>query len=342
VSSRMHLAWFAAVAFVALFGLGSLATWIAESLRGPSWWAIDLTLILNAGIRFGSGQSVYGDPKFLYPPLAAVVGRTLALLDPFALSVLYAALKVALAGIAVGALTQRWPRLDRLLAFVGLVCSLPFLHDVMLGNANVPLVAAMAMAVFARPTPRSGIALGLLTAVVAKPLVAPILLWLLMFRRPVFVGTVVSGLGATVCGLLIAGPSSYFNWASALLAGSRYAEPFAGNHGVSALAPALWAPVAAVTAVALLAVLTRGGPRVGLVWAAASGVLLAPYAGTYSALPIALAIPAIGPVIPLLALVIVALSPIATAYPLPMYAAGIMVASLALRERRKGGGTWGS
>ena len=255
---------------------------------------------------------------------------------------LYAALKVALAGIAVGALTQRWPRLDRLLAFVGLVCSLPFLHDVMLGNANVPLVAAMAMAVFARPTPRSGIALGLLTAVVAKPLVAPILLWLLVFRRPVFVGTVVSGLGATVCGLLIAGPSNYFNWASALLAGSRYAEPFAGNHGVSALAPALWAPVAAVTAVALLAVLTRGGPRVGLVWAAASGVLLAPYAGTYSALPIALAIPAIGPVIPLLALVIVALSPIATAYPLPMYAAGIMVASLALRERRKGGGTWGS
>jgi alkylation response protein AidB-like acyl-CoA dehydrogenase len=71
-----------------------------------------------------------------------------------------------------------------------------------------------------------------------------------------------------------------------------------------------------------------------MAWAAASGILLAPYAGTYSALPIALALPAIGPLAPALALVIVAISPIATTTPLPFYAAGMMLAALALHEPR--------
>jgi len=334
MSARMRLGWFAAVVFVAIFGLGELAGWIAESLRGPSWWAIDLQLVLDAGSRLGSGQPLYADPKFLYPPLAAVVGRPLALFDPFALSLVYALLKVVLAVVAVRALTRGWRRADRLMGIVGLVCSLPFLHDVMLGNANVLLVGATAVAVFGRPTPRHGVLLGLATAVFAKPFMVPILLWLLVFRRPVFTGSVAAGLAATAAGVLVAGPSAYGAWASALLTGGRYAEPFAGNHGVSALAPALWAPVAAVTAAALLLILVRRGPRVGMAWAAASGILLAPYAGTYSALPIALALPAIGPLAPALALVIVAISPIATTTPLPFYAAGMMLAALALHEPR--------
>jgi hypothetical protein len=334
MSARMRLGWFAAVVFVAIFGVGELARWIGESLQGPSWWAIDLQLVLDAGTRLGSGQPLYADPKFLYPPLAAVVGRPLTLFDSFTISLLYAALKVVLGVIAVRALTRGWRPLDRLLAVVGLVCSLPFLHDVMLGNANVLLVGAMAVAVFGRPTPRSGVLLGLAAAVFAKPFLVPVLLWLLVFRRPAFAGTVAAGLAATAAGVLLAGPSAYVAWASALAAGSRYAEPFAGNHGVTALAPELWGPVAAATAAALLLVLARRGPRVGLAWAAAAGILLAPYVGTYGALPIAVALPAIGPLAPALALVIVAISPIATTHPLPFYAAGIMLASLALRERR--------
>ena len=94
----------------------------------------------------------------------------------------------------------------------------------------------------------------------------------------------------------------------------------------------MWAPVAAATAVGLLIVMAWRGPRVGLVWAVTSGILLAPYAGTYSALPIAVALPVIGPSAPLLALAIVAVSPIATTHPLPFYAAAILLAALTLRE----------
>ncbi len=330
MSARMRLGWFAAVTFVAIFGLGSLAIWVGESIRGPNWWASDLQLLLDAGSRMGSGQPLYQDPRFLYPPVAAVVGRPLALFDPFAISLAFAAIKVLLAAAAVRALTPGWPKADQLLAIVALVCSLPFLHDVMLGNSNVLLVGAIALAVFGPPIPRTGVLLGLAAAVFAKPLVLPILLWLLVYRRSVLAGTVTAGLAATAVGMALAGPSAYVDWASALAAGSRYAAPFAGNHGVSALAPMLWLPVAAMTGVALLLVLARRGPRVGLAWAMTSSILLAPYAGTHSALTIAVALPAIGPLAPVLSLVIVAISPIATTIPLPFYAAGILLTSLAL------------
>ena len=70
----------------------------------------------------------------------------------------------------------------------------------MLGNANVILVAAAVPAVFGSARPRNGILLGLATAVFAKPLVLPILLWLLVWRRGTFVGVVASGVVASLFG----------------------------------------------------------------------------------------------------------------------------------------------
>ena len=156
MNPRMRLAWFAAVAFVAIFGAAEFAGWIAECVRGPSWWATDLAIVLDAGQRLVLGQPLYADPRFLYPPLAAVVAAPLTVLDPFALSLAYVALKLTLTAIAVLALTSGWRSGDRGLVVVGLVMSLPFLHDVFLGNANVLLVAAIAMAAFGRQTPVAG------------------------------------------------------------------------------------------------------------------------------------------------------------------------------------------
>jgi hypothetical protein len=333
---RLRLAWFGAVVFVAIFGAGSFADWIAESLRGPSWWAIDLTLVLDAARRLGAGEPLYADPKFLYPPLAAVVTIPLLAIDGFALSLAYAALKVGLAIVGIIAVTVGRRPADRILVIVALVLSLPFLHDVFLGNANVVLVAAMALAAFGPSRAASGILLGVAAAVVAKPFLLPFGLWLLVARRPVLAGTIVAGLAATVLGVAVTGVPAYVAWLQALVAGGRYAAPFAGNHGVTALWPAAWAPVAAVTAVALIVVLLRARPSVSLVWAAAAGILLAPYAGTYSALPIALGMPSIVVLSPWVAVAIVAVSPLATTHPLPFYAAAIMLATLVLARRREG------
>jgi hypothetical protein len=342
MSKRARLAWFAAVVFVALFGAGELIRWIVESTTGPSWWAIDFQLVVDAGTRLLNGAPLYTDPRFLYPPLAAIVGAPLSLVDPLPASIAYAALKVVLAAACTISLTPGWARRDRVVAFVGVVGCLPFLHDVFLGNSNALIVAAMVPAIFGAPRARSGVVLGLVAAAFAKPLIVPVLLWLLVWRRPAFVGAVAAGLTATAFGLLVAGLDAYVEWLRALAAGTKYAAAFAGNHGVTALAPELYVPIAAVTALGLVLVLWRRGPRVSLAWAATSGILLAPYAGTYAALPIALALPAIWPLAPGLTLAIFAISPIATTHPLPIYAGAILLASLALREPVRAGRWAGS
>ena len=337
MSARMRLGWFAAVVFVAIFGVGELVRWIGESLQGPSWWAMDF-VTYDAARRVVDGAALYADPKYLYPPLASLLGIPLLALDRFSASLVLAAGKVLLAAVCVLWLTPNWRATSRALAFVGLVASLPFLHDLMLGNTNVLVVAAMVPALFGHSHPRNGVLLGVAAAAFAKPLMIPVLLWLAIWRRGTFVGAVVAGAIGSAVAVAVFGPSSYADWVAAVGGGSTWlSAPFAGNHGVTALAPALWPPVAAATAALLVLVLARRGPRTGLVWVLASGILLVPYAGTYSALPIVLALPAIGPLAPALALVILAISPIATTHPLPFYAAGIMLASLALRERRAAG-----
>lgn len=336
VTPYRRLAWFSAVVFVALFGLGEFGGWVLQAWGPDGWWGIDLRLVLDAGTRLSQGLDLYSDPRFLYPPLAAVVGAPLAPLSFDLVSLAYAGLKLAITLACVRTLTRGWRPSSRVLATVGLVMSLPFLHDVMLGNANVLLVAATVPAVLGSSRPRNGILLGLATAVVAKPLVVPIFLWLLVWRRPAFSGAVVSGLVATLVGVLIAGPPAYVSWVGALAAGTRYATPFEGNHGVTALFPQLWLPIAAITAVGLVLVLARRGPEAGLAWAVTAGLLLAPYAGTYGALPIALALPGMAILAPAMALVVVAVSPIATTHPLPIYAAAILLGALAYHESRLG------
>jgi hypothetical protein len=332
-ASRLRLAWFGAVAFVAIFGIGEFTSWVVESVRGPSWWAIDLDLVLDAGRRLVAGEPLYADPRFLYPPLAAVFAVPLLRFDAFAVSLAYVAAKLALAAGGVLLLTRHWSLGGGVLAFLALVLSLPFLHDVFLGNANVVLVAAMALAAFGPPGRTSGIALGVAAAIFAKPLVVPFLLWLLVRRRSVFWGTVAAGGAATAIGMIVAGLPAYRAWIDALVAGGRYAAPFAGNHGVTALVPGAWPLVAAVTAVGLVFVLLRRRPGVSLVWAVTSGILLAPYAGTYAALPVAVAMPVLGVASPWFALVILAVSPIATTHPLPVYAVVILLGALVLGER---------
>ncbi len=340
VPPRRRLAWFAAIMFVSVFGLGEFLGWVLQAWGTDGWWGIDLRLILDAGARLTAGADPYADPRFLYPPLAAVVGEPLAPLPFDVVSITYASAKIVIAGLCVARLTQQWRPGPRVLAMLGLVLCLPFLHDVMVGNVNVVLVAAAMPAVLGSSRARNGILLGVVAAIFAKPLLLPIFLWLLVWRRATFAGAVVGGVTASLVGLIAAGPATYLAWLGALAAGTRYAAPFAGNHGVTAIAPALWLPIAAVVVLGLIFVLLRRGPEAGLTWAVTSGLLLAPYAGTYGALPIALALPGMAVLAPLTAFAVVAVSPIATTHPLPIYAAAILLAALAYREVLVDHRTW--
>jgi Glycosyltransferase family 87 len=338
LTPRRRLAWFAVTAYVALYGIGELYQWVfIDPAGGPGWWGIDLKLAIDAGARFAAGQPLYADPKFLYPPLAAVLAAPLHNLEFLPVSWAYAGLKIAIAVAAVlwlgRSLAPRW----QAAAILMLVLSVPFLHDLMLGNANALLVGAMVPALFGRDRPGNGILLGLATAVFAKPLVVPILLWLLVWRRRTLLGTVSAGLVATALGVLVAGLDDYLDWLRALVGGTRYAAPFAGNHGVTALAPELWLPIAGITLAGLVYVLVRRSSSTGIAWAATAGLLIAPYAGTYSALPMALAVPGFLVTAPTFTLVMVGLSTIGTGFALPFYAAAALLAAILTGPARAAG-----
>ena len=216
---------------------------------------------------------------------------------------------------------------------MGVLLCLPFLHDLWLGNVNTLLVAAIAIAVTGAPRWPRGVGLGLVAAVFAKPLLLPVLVWLLVARRPVFAGALVAGLAATAVGVLLTGPAAYVDWVHALAGGqARYATDFNGNHGVSAFVPDLWLPIAIAVAAAFLVVLWRRGPDVSFAWSVAVGILVAPYAGTYSALPVLLALPVIGPSLPVVVLLLVGVSPYGTTVLLPFWTAAVLIAALALRD----------
>jgi hypothetical protein len=335
LNPRLRLAWFAVTAFVVIYGIGEFATWVfIDPAGGPGWWGIDLRLVVDGGARLAAGQPIYADSRFLYPPLAALIGQPLARLDFGVVSIVYALLKIAIAIGAVESIARDRPRIQRLAAVLMLVLSLPFLHDVMLGNTNVLLVGAMVPALFGRDRARNGLLLGLATAAFAKPLVLPVLLWLLVWRRRTLLGTIASGLAATATAALISGPGTYVDWFHALVGGTRFAAPFAGNHGVTAVIPELWLPVAALTGAGLLLVLARRSEQTGVAWAVTAGILIAPYAGTYSVLPAALAAPSLLRTAPVFSLVMVALSTVGTGFLLPLYALAILVASLVARPER--------
>jgi hypothetical protein len=331
-SPRWRLAWFAAVAFIAMFGVASFLIWNVTATS--SWWAQDLYLLLDAGQRVAAGQPVYADPMYLYPPAAAVVAASVAWVDPFVSSLVYALVKVGLVVALVGHLTRRWPAWPRALAVIGVATCLPFVHDLMLGNANTLFVAAACVAIFAADRPRSGIALGVLTALFAKPLLLPMVLLVIVRRRRTAIGTVGSAGAVTLFGVLVTGPAAYLTWLDALRAGARFAAPFAGNHGLTAVAPELWLPVAAVVGIGTLAIVVFGSWETAVTWAVASGVLLAPYAGTVAALPILLALPLLGPSMPAFVLAIAALSPVGTTYLLPLFVMLVLLGSLRLVGRR--------
>jgi len=328
-----NLAWFAAVAFVVLFGLDEFIGWVRAAWSGASWWGIDLRLTLDAGARMAGGAPIYAEPRFVYPPLSAVIARLFLGVSFDVVALGLAALKVALAGIAVLAFTPAWRPAQRGMALAALISSLPFLHDVMLGQVEVLIVAAIALATLARPRSWSGAPLGLAVALFAKPLLIPVLVWLLVWRPRVFVATAATAAAGTAVGLAFAGPNAYVQWISNLAGDASWiASPFAGNHGITALAPELWLPVAAVVGVCFLVVVARRGPITGLIWAATAGLLIAPNTGTYAALPVVVGLSVLAPLAPYLALALVAISPIATTHPLPLYAAVILVAALWLHE----------
>jgi len=153
----------------------------------------------------------------------------------------------------------------------------------------------MAVSTFGQERRRSGVALGLVAAAIPKPLLAPYFLWLIVHRRKTAEGAILTGAALTLVAAVIAGPESCLGWLHNMTRATAYISSWDGNYGVSAYLPDLAVPIAILVMAVTLLVVARAQEYRSLVWVLAAGILVSPYAGPLTALPLLLALPILSP-----------------------------------------------
>lgn len=173
-----------------LLGAASLGVSIPVILAAPTWHFIDLHLFFEAGDRIAAGQNPYfrdaSDISFRWSPLMAWL---------YALPIgVWGWSAVALASLA---LLRDW----RLIA--GFLVAYPFWRDLELGASFwfVPLLAILAF----RGSHWAGVAFAAATFLVPRPMMVPVLAWLL-WQRPAL------RLPALAAGLMVAAGSVATGW----------------------------------------------------------------------------------------------------------------------------------
>jgi len=194
----------------------------------------DWVTFWDAGHRLAAGAPIYvssaGALQFVYPPAMAAIwslGLTPAI---------WLLAKVT----AVVALTAviGWPL--GIPAVVLLLLTPSLEHDLVLGNVMIFYCLALCWSAL-RPGRTGSIALGLLLAFAAKPVIGPYLLWLLLVRRSDFGWVVLTAGAASAVVATTIGPAIYIDYLVALPRASEFAAAWPGNLGLSAVSPLLGA-----------------------------------------------------------------------------------------------------
>jgi hypothetical protein len=255
-----------ALAIVGMLAADFLPTILAEGTR-------DWIAYAQAADRLAVGELLYiwelatpDDEYYLYPPPAAAIWGLG--LDPQLLLLLkLASLAVGMAALAGAAAVPRGSRVGGVAAasatafFVLALLFAPNIHDLVLGNVMVFYVAALAASV-ARPGWAGAVGIGLVGAIVLKPLLGPYLLWLLLRRRADFAKAFIVGAATSLGFALLMGSGRYVEYLQSLPEVRALAVTFTGNLGTITISP-LAAVVGVVAAYALTGMAAARLPILG-------------------------------------------------------------------------------
>ena len=273
---------FAAAAMNAITGLAVAA------VLAPVWFGVDVGTIRRCAQFATDGRT---DPCFLYTPLAALVARPLTWVSPTmaALAVMGIGIAILLTGVKLESRGQA--PVDRVLVAVATLGFAPVVSELILGQTTLVMAAALYPVARRADAFRNGIPLGIVLALAPKPLVLPVLVWMLVWRRRALTGALLAALALTCLGLALMGPDLYRQWISAITeVGHSVMSGSSLNLSLWAggLEPTEIALAAAIGAATLWAILRASSP--GFVAALFAGLLLAPYSLLYAASILLLAV----------------------------------------------------
>jgi hypothetical protein len=167
----------------------------------------------------------------LYPPLAGLLARPLTWVTPTAAAVIMTLVgaTILLAGVA---LETRGRMLgDRVLVAVAALGFAPVVYELSLGQITLLIAAALYLVVRHADAFRNGLPMGIVLAVAPKPMLLPLLVWMLVWRPRALVTALLGALMLTGVGVVLYGTDQYATWASVITGAAR--ESVAGNFGLS-------------------------------------------------------------------------------------------------------------
>jgi hypothetical protein len=313
-------------ASLALVAVISVASGVALAI--VTWeftWSADIDRNLHAADALLAGR--FGTVEgYVYSPFAAAITVPLLAIPAGAAVVVWLGVKVAavLAGAALR--TRDLPTLSRALIAASAVSFVPIVHDLLLGNVTVALVAAVALVAWQRDRVVTGIPLGIVLAAVPKPVRIPVLVWMLLRRPRALAGALAVAAVATLVTVLVFGVAPYLTWIDALRNPPILSS---GNFALSSWQPVPAVLASAVTIAATLMALRRG-EWPGLVCALCCGLLVSTYTVVYGAGLLLVAVPALARAAPRATILLALTAPIGLIAAFPAWIGAVMVVALAV------------
>ena len=274
----------AVAALNAITGLG--AAW----LLAPLSFGADADTIRRCALFLAEGRT---DCSFPYPPLTALVARPLTWVSPTGAAVVMTMIGLAILLSGVVLETRGQAPIDRVLVSVAALGFAPVVYELLLGQTTLLIAAALYPVVRRADSLLAGVPLGIALALAPKPMLLPVLAWMLFWRRRALAAALLTTLALTCAGLVLAGMDQYRVWLSVAtgfghvsLSGDFSRGNFSLlSHGIDPTTLAL----AAVVGAATLWAIAREASR-GFVAALFASLLLAPYALVYAASVLLLAV----------------------------------------------------
>jgi hypothetical protein len=249
-------------------------------------FGVDSSLYRQCAVVFAQGQTEFCG--FLYSPLMALAARPLAWVSPTAaiwiMSLIGGA--ILLAGVALE--TRGKALVDRVLVGIAVFTFAPVVYELLLGQTTL-LIAATLYPIARRPDGfRNGVPFGVALALAPKPLLVPVLVWMLVWRRRASATTILTALILTGIGVAVLGLDQYRSWFMVLTGAGResvsgtfvLSTEAVGNLSLWPLNPATFVVGCAVVVVTVWAIF-RDVSR-GFVASLFAGLLLAPYSLLYA------------------------------------------------------------
>ena len=211
---------------------------------------------------------------FRYTPIGALPFAPLVPLGEEAAAWAWLLAKLGVLTVAAAWFARPWEGRERWLV-IGLVVAFPpIVHDLVIGNVST--ITFLVLLALARWQDwRGGVAIGLLTVLMPKPHLVPILVYLAIRRPRDFAAAVGTMAAGVLVGLAIFGPDPWLAFVGTLR--EPLERTFTANVGWSGLLGPIGVAIGLVVAAAVLvsAVLVGGSRGYGL--AILSGILAGPY-----------------------------------------------------------------